>query len=235
LKKKKLYEGKTKKNFGTDNEAHLVMEFKDDVIVSDDGKKKSIKGKGEICNELSGYLFQYMESYHIQTHFMRTLSEREMLVKNLDMIPIEIVVRNIAADKLTKQFNVVEGKELECPITEFYLKEKESQDSMINIDHIVSFGHATSDEMYTIQRTASKINAILKDFFRRRRLRLVDVRLEFGRYKGKLLLGDELSPNTCRLWELSTGERYEDEHVLQAARGSAETYQELRDRILKSI
>lgn len=234
MKKKKLYEGNTKKCYSVDKEDQLILDFKDDINVSDNGKKKTIKGKGAICSEISCYLFQYVESYHIQTHFIKRVSEKEMLVKKLDMIPIEIFVRNIAAGSLVKQFKVEEGKELECPITEFYLKSSEEKESMINLDHIVSFGHASSDEMFTLQRLTSKANAVLKDFFRRRGLSLVDVRLEFGRYKGKLLLGNELSPNTCRLWDISTVVRYDEENFSHEIKGAAEKYQELRHRIFRT-
>ena len=233
MKKKKFYEGKTKKNYSTDNENKIVFDFKDEVGLATDEKKRTIKGKAAICNEISSFIFQYLESYHIQTHFVRRLSDKEMLVKKLEIIPVEIVVHNIAAGNLAKQFNVDEGKELECPITEFYLKDDEQQDTMINIDHIVSFGHASSDEMYTIQRIASKINAILKDFFRRRSLSLVSIKLEFGRYKNKVLLGDEVSPNTCKLWDLSSGEKYDIEQFTQEIKGSPEKYQELRQKIFK--
>ena len=233
MKKKKLYEGKTKKSHIIDNEDQLILEFKDDVEVAEEGIKKTVKGKGAICNEISGHLFQYLESYHIPTHFVRKLSEREMLVKKLDIIPVEIVVSNIAASDLAKKFNIEEGNELECPLTEFYLKDDEHQDSMVNLENIVTLGHATSDEMATIKRVAIKINAILKDYFSRRSLSLVDVRLEFGRYKGKLLLGDEVSPNSFRLWDLTTEERFNEEEYCQDIKSTGEKYQEIYRRIFR--
>ena len=231
MKKKKATEDKFKKIYQIENEDQLVFEFKDEIGVSEDGKKKTIKGRGQLCNELSGFIFQYLESYHIHTHFIKQLSEKEMLVKNIEMIPIEVFVRNVAAGNLVKQFNVEEGKELECPITEYYLKDDEGNESMINLDHIVSFGHATTDEMQAIQRIASKANAILKDYFRRRGLRLVDIGLEFGRYKNKLLLGDEISPNNCRIWDLLTGAKYDYDILSQDIKDAGEKYQELRNHI----
>lgn len=205
--KKKIYEGKTKKLYESESEHELVQEFKDDAIATSDALVQNTKGKGACNSQISATLFRFLDSYHIPTHFIRELSEKEMLVKKLDMIPVVVMVRNIAAGSLVQRYGMAEGKELECPIIEYYLKDDERDDPMINEDHVVSFGHATSSEIKEMHRLSSKINAVLKAFFRRRDLKLVDVRLEFGRYLGKLVVGDELSLNTCRFNDLKNPEQ----------------------------
>jgi phosphoribosylaminoimidazole-succinocarboxamide synthase len=202
LKKKKIYEGKTKKLYESENEIELIQEFKDDAVASSAVKPRIIKGKGALNSQVSAHLFRFLDSYHIANHFIRELSDKEMLVKKLNMIPVMVMVRNIAAGTLVKRYGMAEGKELECPIIEYYLKDEERDDPMINEDHVISFGHATSGEIKELHRLASKINAVLKAFFRRRDLKLADLRLEFGRYRDKLVVGDELSFNTCRFIDL---------------------------------
>ncbi len=193
MSKKRIYEGKTKKLYETDNENELVIEFKNDVPYSDEKNKITFRNKGAINNSTSCHLFRFLASYHIATHFIRQISNREMLVKKLEMIPLQVVTRNIASGNLVKRYGLEEGKELECPVIEYYLKSVQVEDPLINKDHIVAFGHASSDELKEIHRAASKVNVILKDFFRRRKLEVVDFKLEFGRLDDKIVMGDELS------------------------------------------
>jgi phosphoribosylaminoimidazole-succinocarboxamide synthase len=202
LKKKKVYEGKTKKVYEAEHETELVLEFKDDSIALSGSKPTHTRGKGTLNNQMSIYLFRLLESYHIGTHFIREISDKEMLVKKLAMIPVVVMVHDVAAGKLVKSYGIPQGKELECPIIEYYLKDDERNDPMINEDHIVSFGHATSLEIKEMHRLASKINAVLKAFLRRRELQLVDIRLEFGRYQNRLMVADEISLNTIRTIDL---------------------------------
>lgn len=202
MKKKKVYEGKTKKVYEAEHESELVLEFKDDSIALTGAKPQHTKGKGMFNNQMSTYLFRLLESYHIGTHFIREISDKEMLVKKLNMIPVVVMVHDVAAGKLVKSYGMPLGKELECPIIEFYLKDDERDDPMINEDHVVSFGHATSGETREMHRLASKINAVLKAFLRRRDLQLVDIRLEFGRSQNRLLVADEISLNTIRAIDL---------------------------------
>jgi phosphoribosylaminoimidazole-succinocarboxamide synthase len=197
LKRKKVYEGKTKKVYETDDEMELVLEFKDDARDGKGYKKGVTKGKGIVNNQISGFLFKLLESYHIPTHYLKELGDREMLVKKLEMVGVRVMVRNMAAGRLAKRFGVSEGMELECPLVEYYLKDGDWDDPMINESHLISFGHANSEEMREIHRLASKCNAILKAFFRRRQLNLVDIRLEFGRYHGRIVVGDEISLDSC--------------------------------------
>ena len=202
MKKKKIFEGKTKKVYEAENEQDLLLEFKDDACSQAGAKNAPLKGKGHLNQQIAALLFRLLESYHISTHYLRDVSDRELLAKKLDMIPVMVMVRNVAAGTLVKQYRLQEGKELECPIIEYYLKDAERDDPMINEDHLVSFGHATSGEIREIHRLASKINAILKAFLRRRDFQLVDLRLEFGRFQSRIVLADELSLNTMRLIDL---------------------------------
>ncbi len=202
MKKKKVYEGKTKKVYEAEHETELILEFKDDAVALTGSKAVHARGKGGLNNQMSSYMFRLLDSYHIATHFIRELSDKEMLVKKLAMIPVVVMVHDVAAGKLVKSYGLPQGKELECPIIEYYLKDDERDDPMINEDHIVSFGHATSVEIKEMHRLASKINAVLKAFLRRRDLQLVDIRLEFGRHQTRLLVADEISLNTIRCIDL---------------------------------
>lgn len=233
-KKKKVYEGKAKILYETDNEELLVQEFKDDATALDGLKKGTIKGKGAINNQISAHLFKYLESYHVPTHFVKVHSDNAMIVKKLEMIPVEVVMRNIATGSLVKRYGVKEGQELEHPILEYYLKDDQKHDPLINEHHILAFGHANAEELKIIARLAQKINAVLKSFFYRRNILLVDFKLEFGRYKNnKILLGDEISPDTCRLWDIESGEKLDKDRFRKDLGKVEEAYQEVRKRIFK--
>jgi phosphoribosylaminoimidazole-succinocarboxamide synthase len=233
-KKKKYYEGKAKILYETDNEDLLIQEFKDDATAFDGAKKGKIKGKGVINNQISSHLFNYLESYHIPTHFVKVHSDNAMIVKNLQMIPIEVVMRNIATGSLVKRYGAKDGQELEHPVLEYYLKDDAKHDPLINEHHIVAFGHATADELKLIQRYAQKTNAVLKSFFYRRNLLLVDFKIEFGRSKlGKIVLGDEISPDTCRLWDNETGEKLDKDRFRQDLGKIEEAYEEVLKRVFK--
>ena len=229
-----LYEGKAKKLYATDNPDLVIQEFKDDATAFNGKKKGTIKDKGVVNNRISAFIFEFLESYHVPTHFEKVLSDREMLVKKLDIIPVEVVMRNIATGSLVKRYGLEEGKELDYPVLEFYLKDDDLNDPMINEHHAVAFGLATPDEMETISRYATKINAILKSFFIRRKIRLIDFKLEFGRFKDRILLGDEISPDTCRFWDLETGEKLDKDRFRQDLGRVEEAYQEMLNRILHS-
>lgn len=235
-KKNKLYEGKAKIVYETDNEDIYIQEFKDDATAGDGAKKGKIKSKGIVNNQVSGHLFTYLENYHVPTHFVKALSDRTMFIKKLEMIPIEVVMRNIATGSLVKRYGVEEGKELEQPILEYYLKDDAKHDPMINEDHILSFGHADAEELKQIQRLTKKINAVLKSFFYRRNMLLVDFKLEYGRSKnGKVCLGDEISPDTCRFWDIETNEKLDKDRFRQDLGKVEEAYQEVLKRVLKTV
>ncbi|TKJ40253.1 phosphoribosylaminoimidazolesuccinocarboxamide synthase [candidate division LCP-89 bacterium B3_LCP] len=231
-KKELLYEGKAKKVYLTSEEDKLIQEFKDDATAFDGAKKGTISKKGEINNAISAYLFEYLENYHIPTHYFEKLSANEMLIRKLEIIPIEIVLRNVAAGSLCARYNIPEGKVMEYPILEYYLKDDELHDPMINEYHAYAFGHATPDEMKAINRIASKVNAILKSFFDRRNLVLVDFKLEFGKRIKDIYLADEISPDTCRIWDKKTHKKLDKDRFRHDMGGVDKAYRELRDRLM---
>lgn len=231
-KKKKLYEGKAKIVYETENEELLIQEFKDDATAFDGKKKGKIKEKGALNNQISGRLFTFLESYHVPTHFVSQFSANAMVIKRLEMIPVEVVMRNVATGSLVKRYGVKDGTELDHPIIEFYLKDDAKHDPMINEDHVIAFGHADADEIKLIKRYAQKINAVLQSFFFRRDMVLVDFKLEFGRGKsGKIKLGDEISPDTCRLWDVQSGEKLDKDRFRQDLGKVEEAYREVHRRV----
>lgn len=230
-KKKKFFDSKTKIFYETDNADFLIMEFKD--VIPETSKKSSVKGKGMVNNQISSFLFKYLENYHVPTHYVGDYSESAMVVRKLKMIPIEVVMHNVATGSLVKKFGVKEGKELEYPILEFYLKVEDKPDTLINEDHVLSFGHAKEEEIAQIKRYARKINAVLKSFFYRRNILLVDFRIEFGRHRDKILLGDEISPDTCRLWDIESDEKINKDTFRLDSKDPQTVYQQIRSRIFK--
>jgi len=234
LKKGKLlYEGKAKKLYETSSPDLLIQYFKDDATAFDGTKKAVIKNKGVINNKISSHIFQYLENYHIPTHFEKILSDREMLIKKLEIIPLEVVMRNIASGSLCKRYGIEEGRELESPILELYYKNDALHDPLMNEYHVRALGLATQEELDTISRMARKINAVLSSFFERRNLRLVDFKLEFGRYRNKILVGDEISPDTCRLWDMETGEKLDKDRFRFDPGDVERAYEEVYNRIFR--
>ncbi len=233
-KKKKLYEGKTKILHETDNEDLLIQEFKDDAITFDGTKKGKMKSKGNINNQLSAHLFNYLDSYHIPTHFVKVQSKNSMIIKKLNMIPVEVVMRNIATGSLVKRSGIKEGQELEQPVLEYYLKNDDKPDPMVDENHILAFEYATSEELKQTERLAKKTNAVLKSFFQRRNLLLVDFKIEFGRSKSnKITLGDEISPETCRLLDIETKEKFDKDRFREDLGKAEEAYAEVIKRVFK--
>jgi phosphoribosylaminoimidazole-succinocarboxamide synthase len=236
-KDKLLYEGKAKRVYATTNPTLIIQEFKDDATAFNAEKRGKIAGKGIINNELSSFFFAYLTDFGIPTHFVSKISEREMLCKKLEIIKIEVVMRNIVAGSLAKRYGLKEGDELRHPVTEFYLKNDALGDPMVNDDHISAMGLATFEELEKLRQLASKINAILQDLFWQKRLKLVDFKLEFGRYtspegKVEILLGDEISPDTCRLWDADTNEKLDKDRFRFDLGNVEQAYQEVRRRVL---
>lgn len=230
-KTKKIYEGKAKKLYETDKPDFVIQEFKDDATAFDATKRGTIKEKGVINNEISSALFQLLESKGIPTHFVKKLNDREMLVKRLDIILVEVTIRNISAGGLSKLLNIEEGIVLKAPLLEYHYKKDELHDPLINDYHIEMLGLATSKEMKKIRDYSFSINEILKDFFGKVGLKLVDFKLEFGRHRGKILLGDEISPDTCRLWDKKTNEKLDKDRFRRDLGRIEEAYQEVLKRI----
>ena len=227
-----LYEGKAKKVFLTDNNDLVIQEFKDDATAFNNKKKGTIAEKGIVNNAISCRLFTMLEDAGIRTHFVEKLSDRDMLCRRLDIIKVEVVVRNIAAGSLVKRYGFAEGTVLEEPIIEFYLKDDDLDDPLMNESHAVALGVATFEELAVLKQRAEAINGVLRTFFAARKLKLVDFKLEFGRHHNEILLGDEISPDTCRFWDLETNEKM-DKDRFRFDLGSVESaYSEVQKRVL---
>jgi len=230
-KGKKIYEGKAKILYETEKPDLVLQEFKDDATAFDATKRGTIKEKGVINNEISCALFKLLESKGIPTHFVEKINDREMLVKRLDIIMVEVTIRNISAGGLSKLLGIEEGIVLKSPILEYHYKNDGLHDPLINDYHIEMLDLATPKEMKKIKDYSFSINEILKDFFGKAGLKLVDFKLEFGRHKGKLLLGDEISPDTCRLWDKKTNEKLDKDRFRRDLGKIEEAYQEVLKRI----
>ncbi len=226
-----LYEGKAKKIYATANPKQLLVEFKDDATAFDGDKKDQLEDKGILNNCLSAIFFKMLEEKGVETHYIETLSEREMLVKALKIIPVEVIVRNIAAGSLSKRLGIPEGERLNKTVIEFSLKDDDLHDPMINHYHIYSMELATPDEMATIEASALKINDIMVPYLAEKGITLVDFKLEFGRYEDRVILGDEISPDTCRFWDSSSGEKLDKDRFRRDMGGVVEAYREVLKRL----
>jgi phosphoribosylaminoimidazole-succinocarboxamide synthase len=226
-----LYEGKAKKIYKTDDPDLLLVVFKDDATAFDGVKKDRLADKGLLNNRLSAIFFNLLEEQNIETHYVKTVSEREMLVKALQIIPVEVIVRNIAAGSLSKRLGIEEGTKLNKTVLEFSLKDDELHDPMINHYHIYALDLATAEEMATIEKAALRINEILIPYLKTKGITLVDFKLEFGRHKGKVILGDEISPDTCRFWDSSSGEKLDKDRFRRDLGGVVEAYREVLKRL----
>lgn len=227
-----LHEGKAKKVFLTDKSDLVIQEFKDDATAFNNKKKGTISNKGVVNNAISCKLFTYLTENGVSTHFVEKLSDRDMLCKYLEIIMVEVVVRNVAAGSLVRRYGFEEGTKLERPIIELYLKDDDLDDPLMNESHAVALGLATYEELDTLKEQAAMINTLMKRFFAERNLNLVDFKLEFGRHKGEILLGDEISPDTCRFWDLDTGEKMDKDRFRFDLGGVEDAYSEVEKRVL---
>ena len=231
-KLEKLYEGKAKILYKTSDPDLLIQYFKDDASAFDGKKKGTIVDKGVMNNHMSSRIFEYLEENGVKTHFVKNLNDREMLVKNLDIIPVEVVLRNVAAGSLCKRLGIEEGRVFEeQPILEFFYKSDPLGDPMINECHVDIFGWATKEEVEILKSEGIKINKLMLKFFKERKIRLVDFKVEFGRHKTEVLLGDEISPDGCRLWDWETNEKMDKDRFRFNLGSVEEKYQEVYDLI----
>jgi len=228
-----LYEGKAKKVFLTEDPDLVIQEFKDDATAFNNKKKGTIAEKGVVNNAISCKLFTMLEQNGVTTHLVEKLSDRDMLCRHLDIIKVEVVVRNIAAGSLVKRYGFTEGTVLEKPIVEFYLKDDDLDDPLMNESHAVALGVATFEELALLKQRAETVNAVLKKFFAERKLKLVDFKLEFGRHHNEILLGDEISPDTCRFWDLETNEKMDKDRFRFDLGGVEDAYSEVQRRVLE--
>ena len=231
-KLKQLYEGKAKKMFSTEKEDIYIQEFKDDATAFDATKRGTIHDKGLVNNKISTKLFELLESKGIPTHFIELINDREMLVKKVEIVPLEVTMRNIVAGGMAKLLGLEEGIILDEPVFEYHYKEDALHDPLINEYHIKALKLATSDELDKIKSMSFKINDILIEFFASKNLDLVDFKLEFGRSKGDIILADEISPDTCRLWEKGTKRKMDKDRFRRDLGNIEETYKEVMKIVL---
>lgn len=230
-KRQELYAGKAKSVYATDVPDQLIMLFRDDTSAFDGKKKEALDRKGMVNNKFNAFIMEKLQAAGIETHFIRLLNDRESLVKRLTMLPVECVVRNIAAGSICRRLGVEEGKDLNPPTFEFFLKNDALGDPMVNESHIQSFGWATTEQVATMKSLSFKVNEVLKDLFLQGGMLLVDSKLEFGVFEGRVVLGDEFSPDGCRLWDKDTRKKLDKDRFRQGLGGVVEAYEEVGHRL----
>ncbi len=227
-----LYEGKAKRIYTTAHPELLVVEYKDEATAFNGLKKGRIENKGILNNKISAFFFTLLAEAGVESHFVRLLSDREMLVKKLEIIQVEVVVRNYAAGSLVKRLGLKEGTPLAQPVLEFYYKNDALGDPLINEDHIATLALATPVQVAMMAEQALAVNKILTEHLETRNLILVDYKLEFGLHRGEVLLGDEISPDTCRFWEATTGEKLDKDRFRRDLGRVEEAYREIYQRLI---
>ncbi len=230
-KKSELYAGKAKSVYTTDDDDYLIIHFRNDTSAFDGERIEQLERKGMVNNKFTAFIMEKLEQAGVKTHHVKLLSDEEAVVKKLDMLPIECVVRNISAGSICKRLGVEEGLDLNPPTFEFFLKNDALHDPMLNDYHIRSFGWATDDEIEQMKTLTFQVNDVLKKLFADAGMLLVDYKLEFGRFKGELLLGDEFSPDGCRLWDAETRKKLDKDRFRQGLGGVIEAYEEVGNRI----
>lgn len=233
-KKEQLYEGKAKKVFATEDEAYVIVSYKDDATAFDGTKKGTIAGKGVVNNLMSNHIMQLLEKDGIPTHFIKELSDTETVVKKVSIVPLEVIIRNISAGSFAKRYGVEEGIVFDAPTIEFSYKNDDLHDPLINDYHALALKLATKEEIETIKNYAFKINSIMKDYFLKLNVTLVDFKLEFGKLAdGTIVLADEISPDTCRFWDVNTGEKLDKDRFRRDLGNVEGAYQEMMKRVFE--
>ena len=229
-----LYEGKAKKIFSTENENEFVVYYKDDATAFNGEKKAEISSKGILNNKISTIMFEELAKEGIESHFIKSLSDREMLVKKVEILPLEVIVRNITAGSFCKRYGVEEGIVLDTPTFEMSYKNDEFGDPLLNADHAVALKLATKEELAFLRTQTLKINEIMKKLFLKMDLKLVDFKLEFGKdTEGNIILADEISPDTCRLWDVNTNEKLDKDRFRRDLGDLIQGYEEVLSRMNK--
>lgn len=227
-----MYEGKAKKVFATDDENYCIVSYKDDATAFNGLKKGTISGKGVVNNKMSNYLMSELEKTGIPTHFVEEINDRETVVRKVSIVPLEVIVRNVAAGSFSKRLGVEEGTPLKTTVLEYCYKDDALGDPMVNDYHILAMGYATKEELDTISDYTFRINEFLKDFFKKINIDLIDFKIEFGKTPdGKIILADEISPDTCRFWDATTHEKLDKDRFRRDLGGVEDAYNEMMKRI----
>ena len=232
-KREKLYEGKAKIIYATDEPDKVIAYYKDSATAFDAIKKATIEGKGVLNNKIASFFFNLLNEKGIPTHFIKQLSDREMLIYKVEIIPVEVVVRNLAAGSIVKRLGIPEKTEFNPPLVEFYLKNDELHDPIICKEHILAMKLATEEEIEKMRELALKVNEILREFMKEQGIILVDFKLEFGRKNGEIVLADEISPDTCRFWDEKTGESLDKDRFRFDLGDLIEGYTKILEKIEK--
>ena len=227
-----LYEGKAKKVWATDDPNAVIVDYKDDATAFNGLKKGTIVGKGVVNNKMSNYLMQILEKKGVPTHFIEELSDRETAVKKVSIVPLEVIIRNRAAGSICKRLGLEEGMDFVCPSIEFSYKDDDLGDPLISEYHAVSCGFATREEVETIKKMAFTVNDVLKEYFASIGVELIDFKLEFGKTSdGTIVLADEISPDTCRFWDIETHEKLDKDRFRRDMGGVEDAYAEMMKRV----
>ena len=233
-KLEQLYEGKAKKVFKTDDPNLYIVDYKDDATAFNGEKKGQIAGKGAVNNVMSNIVFQLLEQKGVPTHFVEQLSDRETVVKAGKILPLEVIMRNVSAGSFAKRYGVEEGIVFDKPTFEFSYKNDDLGDPLMCESHALALGLATEEQIATIKKYAAIVNDTLKEFFLDKGLKLIDFKIEFGLYDGEVILADEVSPDTCRLWDVKTNEKMDKDRFRRDLGNVEETYQEVLKRVKKA-
>ena len=235
-KTEQLYEGKAKKVWATEDPTIVIVDYKDDATAFNGLKKGTIVGKGVVNNKMSNYLMQLLEKHGVPTHFVKELSDRETAVKKVTIVPLEVIIRNRAAGSICKRLGLEEGMDFTQPSIEFSYKDDDLGDPLINDHHAVALGVVTYDELKQIYAMTARINEVLKELFAKMNINLIDFKIEFGRTSdGEIVLADEVSPDTCRLWDMATNEKLDKDRFRRDLGKVREAYEEILARLEKVI
>ncbi len=231
-KTEQLYEGKAKKVYATTNPDYVIVDYKDDATAFNGEKKGTITGKGVINNKMTNFMFGLLEKAGVPTHLVEEISDRETIVKKVEIVPLEVIVRNVAAGSFSKKLGIEEGTKLKQPTLEFSYKNDDLGDPFINDYYALGLGLATEEEIDTITKYAFMVNDFMVDFFKKLNIDLIDFKIEFGRFHDQIILADEISPDTCRFWDSTTHEKLDKDRFRRDMGGVEEAYQEIMKRLM---
>ena len=234
VKGEQLYEGKAKKVYATNDPDLVIVDYKDDATAFNGEKKGTITGKGVINNKMTNYMFKLLENEGVPTHLVEEISDRETIVKKVEIVPLEVIVRNVAAGSFSKKLGIAEGTKLKQPTLEFSYKNDDLGDPFINKYYALGLDLATEEEIADITKYAFKVNEFMLGFFKKMNIDLIDFKIEFGRFHGKIILEDEISPDNCRFWDSTTHEKLDKDRFRRDMGGVEEAYQEIMKRLMGS-